>query len=57
MVALYEYVCRDCKKITEVRSSFAEKEKGLDVTCEHCGSKNVSQYFGNMTVTAAFPLH
>ncbi len=57
MVALYEYTCQDCKKITEVRSSFAEKEKGLDVACEHCGGKNMTQYFGNMTVTAAFPLH
>ncbi len=54
---VYEYICQDCKKITEARSSFAEKEKGLSVTCEHCGSKKMVQYFGNMTVTATFPLH
>ncbi len=53
----YEYICKDCKKITEVNTSYEKKEKGLDVTCEHCGSKNVGQYFGNMTVTATFPLH
>lgn len=53
----YEYICQDCKKITEVRTSFKEKEKGLTVNCEHCGSEKTKQYFGNMTVTAAFPLH
>lgn len=53
----YEYICKDCKKITEVRTSFEEKEKGINVKCEHCGSDNTSQYFGNMTVTANFPLH
>lgn len=54
---VYEYICQDCKKITEVRKSFEEKEKGLDVACDHCGSKKMAQYFGNMTVTATFPLH
>jgi len=29
----------------------------LTVKCEHCGSTNMKQYFGNMTVTANFPLH
>ncbi len=54
---VYEYICQDCKKITEFKTSFEEKEKGLTVKCEHCGSNNVKQYFGNMTVTASFPLH
>lgn len=54
---VYEYICHDCKKITEVKTSFAEKEKGLNVKCEQCGSDNMKQYYGNMTVTANFPLH
>jgi len=53
----YEYVCQDCKKITEVRASYEEKQKGLNPKCENCGSEKMNQYFGNMTVTATFPLH
>ncbi len=54
---LYEYICKDCKKKTAVKATLKEKEKGLKVTCSSCGSSNMSQFFGNMTVTATFPLH
>ncbi len=54
---VYEYVCLDCKEKTEVRATMDEKEKGLKVTCSACGSSNMAQYFGNMTVTSSFPLH
>lgn len=54
---VYEYICLDCKEKTEVRASLEEKEKGLQVTCSSCGSTKTTQYFGNMKVTATFPLH
>ncbi|MFO8192403.1 MAG: zinc ribbon domain-containing protein [Bacillota bacterium] len=53
----YEYLCRDCGKITEVRESLAEKEKGLGHTCPSCGSNNMIQYFGNTIVIASTHLH
>ncbi|HED23651.1 MAG TPA: zinc ribbon domain-containing protein [Firmicutes bacterium] len=53
----YEYLCRDCGKIIEVRASLAEKEKGLEQACPECGSKNMIQYFGNTIVIASTHLH
>ncbi|HSW35386.1 MAG TPA: FmdB family zinc ribbon protein [Candidatus Limnocylindrales bacterium] len=53
----YEYICQDCKEITDVRATMEEKGKGLNVSCSSCGSNNMTQFFGNATVTAAFPLH
>jgi RNA polymerase subunit RPABC4/transcription elongation factor Spt4 len=41
----------------EVRQSLAEKEKGLAHTCSACGSKNLTQYFGNMIVISSTHLH
>ena len=54
---LYEYICRDCKSVTEVKAKVEEKDKGLQVACNKCGGKNTVHYFGSMTVTAGFPLH
>ncbi|MDW7730763.1 MAG: FmdB family zinc ribbon protein [Dethiobacteria bacterium] len=54
---VYEYICKDCGKIMEVRESLAEKEKGLAHTCPACGSKSLSQYFGNMIVISSTHLH
>ncbi len=54
---VYEYLCRDCKKVTEVRATLSEKEKGLEQTCPSCGSKNMTQYFGNMIVIPTTHLH
>ena len=56
-VPLYEYICRDCKSVTEVRAKVEEKDKGLQVVCSKCGGENTIHYFGSMTVTAGFPLH
>ncbi|MGC8777196.1 MAG: FmdB family zinc ribbon protein [Candidatus Caldatribacteriaceae bacterium] len=42
----YEYRCDQCGYVTEVQASLAEKEKGLDLTCPHCGSKSLTQVFG-----------
>jgi len=54
---VYEYICRDCKKVTEFKATLAEKEKGLEQTCPSCGSTNMVQYFGNMIVIASTHLH
>ncbi len=54
---LYEYICRDCKNITEVRASLEEKDAGLQVACSNCGGDNTVHYFGSMAVTSGFPLH
>ncbi len=54
---VYEYICKDCGKIMEVRQSLAEKEKELAHTCPGCGSKNLVQYFGNMIVISSTHLH
>ncbi len=47
-MAVYEYACKKCSQVTEVSASFAEKDKGLDVTCSQCGSKDVAQIFTSM---------
>jgi putative FmdB family regulatory protein len=54
---LYEYICKDCGKLTEVKETLAEKEKGKKHACPNCGSKNVVQFFGNMQVIASTHLH
>lgn len=54
---VYDYICRDCGTISEVRATLAEKEKGLEETCPSCKSTNMTQYFGNMTVFATTHLH
>ncbi len=51
---VYEYVCIECKERTEVRATFAEKEKGLKVVCPKCGSKKMAQVFGTfMTIRSS----
>ena len=54
---IYEYICKDCGKIMEARMTLAEKEKGPKPACPACGSKKMSQYFGNMIVIASTHLH
>ncbi len=53
----YEFICKDCKEITEVKASLAEKEKGIEQQCPACGSKNMVQYYGNMIVIPTTHLH
>ncbi len=55
---VYEFICRDCKTVTEVQATLSEKEQGLgEQTCPSCGSKNMTQYFGNMIVIPTTHLH
>ena len=41
----YEYICEDCTSHFEVHATIEAKTKGLDITCEKCGSKKIKQLF------------
>lgn len=46
----YEYHCKECGYYFDVKATIAEKEKGLDVACEQCGSKELQQVFGGFAI-------
>ncbi len=54
---VYEYICKDCSKITEIKETLAEKEKNPKRACPACGSTKMDQYYGNMIVIASTHLH
>ncbi len=45
----YEFRCRQCSNRFDVWATIAEKEKGLDLTCEKCGGKDLEQMFGGIS--------
>lgn len=47
---IYEYHCKDCGYYFDVRATIEQKEKGLDLTCEQCGSRNLQQVFGGFAI-------
>ena len=49
-MATYEYHCKTCGENFDIQASIAEKEKGLDVTCAHCGSKSVERVFSGISM-------
>ena len=40
---LYDYQCKQCQAIFEVRATFKEKEAGLEPECLACHSKKTHQ--------------
>ena len=46
----YEYHCKECGYYFDVKASIEQKEKGLDLTCEQCGSKELQQVFGGFAI-------
>jgi putative FmdB family regulatory protein len=40
---LYDYQCKQCQTIFEVRAAFKEKEAGLEPECPECHSKKTNQ--------------
>ena len=46
----YEYKCKECGYYFDVKASIEQKEKGLDLTCEQCGSKELEQVFGGFAI-------
>lgn len=46
----YEYHCKECGYYFDVRATIEQKEKGLDIACEQCGSKDLQQVFGGFAI-------
>ena len=42
-VPLYDYQCKDCREVFDVRASIKEREDGLVLTCPKCGSREARQ--------------
>lgn len=40
---LYDYQCKKCQAVFEVRATFKEKEAGLKPECPECHSKKTQQ--------------
>ena len=40
---LYDYQCKHCQAVFEVRATFKEKEAGLEPACPQCRSKKTHQ--------------
>lgn len=47
---IYEYHCKECGNYFDVWATIAEKEKGLDIACEKCGSKELKQVFAGISI-------
>jgi putative FmdB family regulatory protein len=46
----YEYHCKDCGYYFDVKATVKEKEDGLNLSCEQCGSDNLQQVFGGYAI-------
>jgi len=46
----YEYHCKDCGYYFDVKATVKEKEEGLKINCEKCGSDNLQQVFGGFAI-------
>lgn len=46
----YDYRCLDCGEKMQVKASITEKESGLQVVCEKCGSSHTEQAFLTMNL-------
>ena len=40
---LYDYQCKDCGEVFEVRATIKEKEAGLQLVCPKCGCHELRQ--------------
>ncbi len=47
---VYEFVCMDCDRMVEVKATVSEYEKGLKLTCPHCGSEEMVRVFSGITI-------
>ena len=46
----YEYHCKECGYYFDVKATVKEKEQGLKINCEQCGSDNLNQVFGGFAI-------
>ncbi|NCO67829.1 MAG: hypothetical protein COY75_09300 [Nitrospirae bacterium CG_4_10_14_0_8_um_filter_41_23] len=44
----YEFVCNYCGNRFEILTTLSQKEKGLDLYCESCGSPDVKQIISTL---------
>jgi putative FmdB family regulatory protein len=42
---VYEFICQDCRKPSELRASVEEYSKGVRPACPHCGSQRLIRAF------------
>ncbi len=42
---IYAFVCQGCGKSFDLRATMAERERGIETLCPHCGSKDTKQDF------------
>ena len=50
----YEYRCKECRDVTEFRSSMEKKEEVASaLKCEHCGSVEFTQVIGGIAITGS----
>lgn len=47
---IYEYHCKECGYYFDVKATIKEKEEGLNIHCEQCGSENLQQVFGGFAI-------
>jgi len=47
---IYEFHCKDCGYYFDVKATVKEKEEGLKIHCERCGSDNLQQVFGGFAI-------
>lgn len=47
---LYEFICTNCSARTDVFASLAQKEAGLAVRCEACGSGATRRALSSVTI-------
>lgn len=52
-MATYDYMCRTCEQVIEVRASFAEKAQGLRPQCPSCKGEDLRRLFTPVSVGSA----
>lgn len=50
---LYEFVCKQCKAVYEIRATVEEKQAGLNLSCRACGSTDLAQVFGGLFIRSS----
>lgn len=49
----YEYRCKECDTVFDVKATIEEKEEGLHPECPSCGSTETGQMFGAVGILGA----
>lgn len=49
----YDYRCTNCETVLEVKAGISEKERGLDLSCPECASKDMEQVYKSMAFVSS----